>query len=299
MIQWKKELKKQLKMLVNKNTKVIVQGLGKQGSFHTKLIKKYGTKIVAVISTTKKGKFEGIPIYKTVEEALKEHKADFSIIFIPAKFAKKAALEALNNGLSLVIITEGIPVHDTIEIIQRAKKKNLLVIGPNCPGIIVPGQSKIGIMPGHIFKKGATAVISKSGTLTYEIVNQLTKNRIGQSIVIGIGGDPVIGLDFIQVLKELEKDPETKSIILIGEIGGNLEEKAAAYIKSNVSKKVVAYIAGRTAPKGKRMGHAGAIIERGVGTAESKIKALEKAGVKVAKLPSEIVKFLQEKLLNN
>ncbi len=280
-------------MLVNKNTKVIIQGLGKQGSFHTKLMKKYGTRIVAAISTTKKGKFEGIPIYKTVEEAVNENKADFSIIFIPAKFVKKPALEALNNGLNLVIITEGMPVHDTIEIMQTAKKNNLLVIGPNSPGIISPGQSKIGIMPSHIFRKGSTAVISRSGTLTYEIVNQLTKNRIGQSIAIGIGGDTVIGLDFIQALRLLERDSETKSIVLIGEIGGSLEEKAAEYIKNNVSKKVVAYIAGRASPKGKRMGHAGAIIEGETGTAQSKIKALRQNGVEVVKLPSEIIDFLK------
>ncbi|MDD4877979.1 MAG: succinate--CoA ligase subunit alpha [Candidatus Nanoarchaeia archaeon] len=282
-----------MKMLINKNTKVIVQGVGEQGSFHLKLMKEYGTKVVAAISTSKEGIIEGVPLYPSVADALKEHKADFSILFVPAKFAKKAALESLNNGLNLVIITEGIPVLDTIEIMQSAKEKGLLVIGPNTSGIIAPEQSKIGIMPSHIFKKGHTAVISRSGTLAYEIVNQLTQNGMGQSIVIGIGGDPVIGFDFIQGLKLAENDAETESIVLIGEIGGNLEEKAADYIKNNVSKKVVAYIAGRVTPKDKKMGHAGAIIEGNTGTADSKIFALKQAGVKIAELPSGIIEFLK------
>ena len=281
-----------MSVLVNKSTNIIVQGLGKQGSFHTRLMKEYGTKIVAAISKTKKGKFEGMPLYGTVIEALKNHQADFSIIFVPAQFAKTAALEALDQGLNLVIITEGIPVHDALEIMERAKKKNLKVIGPNTPGIISPGETKIGIMPANIFKRGKTAVISRSGTLTYEIVNQLTRNGLGQSTVVGIGGDPVIGYDFVQVLQLLEKDPETELILLIGEIGGNLEEKAAQYIKSNLSKKVVAYIAGLKAPAEKKMGHAGAIIEKGTGTADSKIKALRQAGVKVALIPSQVAEFL-------
>lgn len=279
-------------LLISKSTKVIVQGLGKQGSFHTKLMKEYGTNIVAGISTTKKGDFLGIPLYYSIREALKFHKANFSVIFVPAKFAKKAALEALENGLNIVIITEGIPVHDNLEILQLAKKKSLTVVGPNCPGIIVPNISKIGIMPSHVFMEGYVGIISRSGTLTYEIVNLLTKKNIGQSMAVGIGGDLLTGLDFVQVLKIFEIDPKTKSIVLIGEIGGNLEEKTAEYIKDNISKKVVAYIAGVTTPKEKKMGHAGAIIEGNVGTAQSKIKAFEKAGVRVAKFPSEIIDLL-------
>ena len=279
-------------LLISKSTNVIVQGLGKQGSFHTKLMKEYGTNIVAGISTTKKGDFLGIPLYCSIREALKFHKVNFSVIFVPAKFAKKAALEALENGLNIVIITEGIPVHDSLEILQLAKKKSLTVVGPNCPGIIVPNISKIGIMPSHVFMEGYIGIISRSGTLTYEIVNLLTKKNIGQSMVVGIGGDLLTGLDFVQVLKIFDRDPKTKSIVLIGEIGGNLEEKAAEYIKDNISKKVVAYITGVTAPKEKKMGHAGAIIEGNIGTAQSKIKAFEKAGVRVAKFPSEIIDLL-------
>jgi len=280
-------------MLINKDTGVIVQGVGEQGSFHLRLMKEYGTNIIAAVSTSKTGKIEGVPLYASVKDAIKEHKADFSILFVPAQFAKKAALEALGNNLNIVIITEGIPVLDTIEIMQMAKGKKLLVIGPNTSGIISPEQSKIGIMPSHIFRRGHIAVISRSGTLAYEIVNQLTANGKGQSIVIGIGGDPVIGMDFIQGLKLAENDPDTEAIVLIGEIGGNLEEKAAEYIKNHVSKKVVAYIAGRATPKDKKMGHAGAIIEGNTGTADSKIFALKQAGVKIADLPSGIIKFLQ------
>jgi len=288
-------LKRLLNLLINKHTKVIVQGIGKQGSIHLKLMKEYGTNIVAAISSSKKGLIEGIPIYSDIKKAVKIHKPDFSIMFIPAKFAKKPALDALSNGLNLIIITEGMLVHDTIEILTEAKKRKLIVIGPNCPGIILPGKSKIGIMPSQIFKKGSTAIVSRSGTLTYEIVNQLSKHGIGQSLAIGIGGDPVIGFDFIDALKELKKDTNTKNIVLVGEIGGSLEERAAEYIKNNISKKIVGYIAGISAPKGKRMGHAGAIIEGNSGSAESKIKALNKAGVKVAKLPSEIAGLLKSK----
>jgi succinyl-CoA synthetase alpha subunit len=253
-------------------------------------MKDSGTEIVAGVTPGKAGEeVEGIPVYHSVAEALKEHKADFSVIFVPAKFAKDASLEALENGLNIIIITEGVPVHDSIEIIAKAKEKGLVVLGPNCPGIIVPEEIKIGIMPKHIFKKGNVGIVSRSGTLTYEIVNLLSENGIGQSTCVGIGGDAVIGLDFIDVLKEFESDPETEKIVLIGEIGGDLEEKAAVFIKENIKKPVVAYIAGKTAPLGKKMGHAGAIISGKAGTAESKIKALEEAGVKVAKLPSEVV----------
>lgn len=281
-------------ILIDENTKIVVQGLGKQGSCHLKLMKKYGTRIVAAVSRSKTGSFEGVPIYKTVKDAVTEHKADFSILFVPAKFTKEAAIEALNCGLNIIIITEGIPVHDTLEIMQVAKKSKEVVIGPNCPGIISPGKSKIGIMPADIFKPGSVGIVSRSGTLTYEISDQMTKQDIGQSTVIGIGGDPVIGLDFIRVLKMFEKDKETKAIVLIGEIGGNLEERAAEFIKEgSISKKIVAYIAGVSAPKGKRMGHAGAIVEGDTGTAKSKIEALEQAGVKVASLASEVVNLLK------
>jgi succinyl-CoA synthetase alpha subunit len=258
-------------------------------------MKGYGTNIVAGVTPGKQGQsIEGIPVYDSVENALKEHKVEFSIIFVPAKFAKDAAFEALNNNLNLVIITEGIPVHDTLKIMQLARQKNKIVIGPNCPGIISPEESKLGIMPSHIFKKGNVGVVSRSGTLTYEIINELTKNNLGQSTVIGIGGDPVIGIEFIDVLKLFEQDKETEKIVLIGEIGGNLEERAAAFIKDNITKKVIAYIAGRTAPKERKMGHAGAIISGKTGTAESKIKAFEAINMKVAKLPSEIPELLSD-----
>ncbi len=281
-----------MSVIVNKDTKVIVQGItGKQGSFHTKLMLEYGTNIVAGVTPGKAGQqVEGIPVFNSVKDALKEHEADFSIIFVPAKFAKDAAIEALENRLNIVVISEMIPVHDVLDIVKAADGK--IVIGPNCPGIISPGESKLGIMPGHVFKKGNIGVVSRSGTLTYEIVNELTRNGIGQSTVIGIGGDSVIGTNFIDALKEFEKDKETEAIVLIGEIGGDLEEKAAEFIKKNITKKVVAYIAGRTAPPGKRMGHAGAVISGSSGTAKAKTQALEKNGVKVAKLPSEIVKLL-------
>lgn len=280
-------------MLINKNTPIIVQGVGAQGRFHLKSMLDYGTNIVGAISKTKTGRIYNIPIYGNIKDALKKTKAEYSIIFVPAKYAKEAAVEALENNLNIIIITEGILVHDTIEILQLAKKKNKIVIGPNCPGIIAPDASKIGVMPSHIFKKGSTAIISRSGTLTYEIANELTKAGIGQSIVVGIGGDRLVGLDFADLLKLLEKDSNTNSIVLIGEIGGNLEEKAAEYIlKARYKKKIVAYIAGKTSPEGKKMGHAGAIIEGSAGTAESKIKALQKAGIKVAELPSEVAKLL-------
>ena len=275
--------------MLNKESSIVVYGFGKQGSFHAKLMKEYGSNIAGIISRSNKGKFEGIPFYKTLDYV----SADWAVIFIPKEYAKEACLEAIENNMNIVIITEGIKVKDSIEIMKKAREKKLIVIGPNCPGVIRVDESKIGIMPNHIFKKGNIGVISRSGTLTYEIVNELSKSNLGQSLVIGIGGDVVIGTDFVQALKILEEDKETEKIVLIGEIGGNLEEKAAEYIKNNVKKEVVAYIAGRNAPKEKRMGHAGAIIEGNSGSAESKIRALENANVKVAKLPSEIVNFLK------
>jgi len=283
-------------IIIDENTKYIIQGVtGNQGSFHTKLMKEYGTKIVAGVTPGKKGQvIEGIPVFDSVKEALEYHTANVSIIFVPPKFTKSAAFEALENNLDTIIITEHIPLHDTLEIMALAEKKNRTVVGPNCPGIISPGKSKAGIMPGHIFKEGNIGVISRSGTLTYEIVNELTKNGYGQSTVIGIGGDPIIGLDFIEGLKKFEHDKQTEAVVLIGEIGGNMEEKTAEYLKYNYSKPVIAYIAGRTAPKGKKMGHAGAIIQGKTGTAESKIKSFQEANVKVAELPSQIIELLKK-----
>lgn len=283
-------------IIIDENTKYIVQGItGQQGSFHTKLMKEYGTKIVAGVTPGKKGQIvEGIPVFDTIKEALEYESADCSIIFVPAKFTKNAAFEALENNLDAIIITEHIPVHDSLEIMALAEKKGRIVVGPNCPGVISPGKSKAGIMPYHIFKEGHIGVISRSGTLTYEIVNELSKNGFGQSTVIGIGGDPIVGLGFIDGLKMFEEDEQTEAIVLIGEIGGNMEEKTAEYLKYNLSKPVVAYIAGRTAPEGKRMGHAGAIIQGKTGTADSKIKAFEDANVKVAELPSDIISLLKK-----
>ncbi|MFH1638615.1 MAG: succinate--CoA ligase subunit alpha [Candidatus Woesearchaeota archaeon] len=279
-------------ILIDKDTKVIVQGLtGKQGSFHAGKMKEYGTQVVAGVTPRKGGtKVDGIPVYNSIKEALEKHEASWSIIFVPAKFAKEAALEAIENGLNIVLITEGVPVHDSIKIVQEAK--SLTVIGPNCPGMISPGASKLGIMPGHVFKKGKVGVISRSGTLTYEIVEELTKAGIGQSTVVGVGGDPVLGSSFIDLLELFERDKDTEKVVIIGEIGGDMEEKTADFIKENFSKPVVAYIAGTTAPEGKKMGHAGAVISGSSGTAAAKIKKLKEAGVKVARLPSEVAKLL-------
>jgi len=246
----------------------------------------YGTNIVAGVTPGKGGSSVlGVPVYNTIKEALLDHKVDFSVLFVPAKFAKDAAIEALSNGLNVVFITENVPVHDVLSVVNLARSKELVVVGPNCPGLISPGECKIGIMPNHIFKKGNVGVISRSGTLTYEIIAEL--KDVGQSTVIGIGGDCVVGTNFIDALKYFEEDPETSKIILVGEIGGDQEERAAQYVKDHVTKPVVAYIAGQTAPKGKRMGHAGAIISGDSGTAESKMKAFRDVGVKVAKLPSD------------
>jgi len=285
-------------IIVGKNTKAIVQGItGAQGSFHTKLMLEYGTQIVAGVTPGKGGtKVHNVPVYDTVEEALKNHQADASIIFVPAPFAADAALEALENGIkTVVIITEHIPVKDAINVMAYAKQVNATIIGPNTPGIITPGECKLGIMPAHIFKPGSIGMISRSGTLTYEIAAGLTKKQMGQSTCIGLGGDPIVGLNFIDVLKLFEEDPQTEGIALIGEIGGNLEELTAEYIaKVKYPKPVVAFIAGRSAPPGKRMGHAGAIIMGKAGTAETKIEAFRKAGVEVAEKPSDVVVLLEK-----
>lgn len=283
-------------MIINENTKVIVQGItGKHGSFHTELMLEYGTKIVAGVTPGKKGEsVHGIPVYNSVKEALAKHQADFSVVFVPAGKAKDAVCEAVTNSLNVVLITENIPIHDVLHIIKVAKEHDRIIIGPNCPGIITAG-CKLGIMPNHIYKEGTIGVISRSGTLTYEILDELSRNNLGQSTVVGIGGDTVIGSNFIDMLKYFEEDDQTTTIVLIGEIGGNQEEKAAEFIKDNISKKCIAYIAGITAPEGKRMGHAGAIISGSEATADAKIKAFEKVNVHVAKLPSDIISMVKLK----
>ncbi len=283
-----------MSILIDETIKCIVQGAtGRHASFHIPLMKRHHTNIVAGMTPEKGGqKVYDVPVFNSVKEALDEHEANWSIIFVPAPFAKSATIEALENNLNIVIITEGMPVLDMLEVVKIARQNNLTVIGPNTPGIISVDKSKLGIIPNNIVKKGNVGVVSRSGTLTYEVVTSLTKNRIGQSTVVGIGGDRIAGTNFIEILKLFEKDDETEKIVLVGEIGGNQEEKAAEFIKDNVSKPVVAYIAGLTAPKGKSMGHAGAIIYGNVGTAESKISALESVGVKIAKTPYEVYKML-------
>ena len=287
-------------IIVGEETKVIVQGItGNQGSFHTKLMLDYGTKIVAGVTPGKGGQqVHGVPVYDTVKEALENHEANASIIFVPARFAADAALEAIENNLkTVVIITEHIPIKDSIYIMARAREKGTIIIGPNTPGIITPNECKLGIMPAHIFKPGIVGIASRSGTLTYEIAAGLTKAGLGQSTCLGLGGDPVVGLNFIDVLEMFKKDEKTEAVVLIGEIGGNLEELAANYIKkTDYPKPVVSFIAGKTAPPGKRMGHAGAIIMGRAGTAQSKIEAFRNAGVEVAEKPSEVARIVLEKL---
>jgi succinyl-CoA synthetase alpha subunit len=283
-------------IIVNQNTHAIVQGItGTQGSFHTKLMLEYGTKIVAGVTPGKGGnQIHSIPVYDTVEAAIEKHPANASIIFVPAPFAAEAALEALENGIKTIIaITEHIPIKDAVNVMAYAKQVKATIIGPNTPGIITPKECELGIMPAHIFKPGRVGIVSRSGTLTYEIAASLTKSNLGQSTCLGLGGDPITGLNFIEVLKAFEKDPETKAVVLIGEIGGNLEELTAEYIaKQRYPKPVVAFIAGRSAPPGKRMGHAGAIIMGKAGTAETKIEALRSAGVKVAEKPSDVARLV-------
>ncbi|QGR16857.1 succinate--CoA ligase subunit alpha [Sulfurisphaera ohwakuensis] len=280
---------------MNRNTRVLVQGItGKEGSFHTKQMLSYGTKIVAGVSPGKGGTtVHGVPVYDTVEDALKEHEIDASIVFVPAKYAPDAIYEAIDGGIKLVVvITEHIPVLDMLKIVRYAKAKGTRIIGPNCPGLIVPEESLIGILPPRAFKKGKIGIVSRSGTLTYEVA-EMVKKDYGQSTVIGIGGDPIIGTDMIEVVKMFEEDSETESIVMIGEIGGTMEERVAKMkAEGKIKKKIVAYIAGMTAPREKRMGHAGAVVYMGMGTFESKIKALTEAGIPVAKTPYEIPKLL-------
>lgn len=288
-----------MSILVNKNTKVICQGItGEQGAFHTAQMVAYGTKMVGGVTPGKGGTdVNGVPVFNTVFDAKKKTGADASVIYVPAAFAADAIMEAIDVGIGLVIcITEGIPVVDMIKVKKFMQGKPSRLIGPNCPGVITPEECKIGIMPGHIHKKGSIGVVSRSGTLTYEAVDQLTRLGLGQSTCVGIGGDPINGTNFIDVLGMFEKDPETSAMIMIGEIGGSAEEEAAEFIKKNVKKPVVAYIAGVTAPKGKRMGHAGAIIAGGKGTADEKYAALEGAGIKTTRSPAELGKTVMEVL---
>ncbi len=285
---------------VDAETRVVVQGItGRQGSFHTKLMLDYGTKIVAGVTPGKGGAIvEGVPVYDTVAEALDRHRVDASIIFVPAPYASDAVHEALDAGLDpIVVITEGIPIRDTMKFVARARRSDITIIGPNTPGVIKVGECKLGIMPARVFTRGRVGIISRSGTLTYEIADHISRIGLGESTCVGLGGDPITGLDFIDALKWFEDDPQTEAVVLIGEIGGDAEERAAEFIADGgFTKPAVAYIAGRTAIPGKRMGHAGAIIQGERGTARSKIEALEAADVSVAERPSDVARILKKLL---
>ena len=280
-----------MSILVDKSTRLLVQGItGREGEFHTRQMLDYGTKVVAGVTPGKGGmEIAGVPVFNTAKEAVKTTGANTSIIYVPSRFAPDAIYEAADAGIPLIVcITEGIPTRDMIKVKAYLDQRGARLIGPNCPGLITPGEAKVGIMPGHIHKPGSVGVVSRSGTLTYEVVYDLTAHGLGQSTCVGIGGDPIPGSDFIDILMLFEEDAATEKVVLIGEIGGASEEQAADFIASKMTKPVVAFIAGRTAPPGKRMGHAGAIIQGGAGTAAEKIAALEAVGVKVARYPGEI-----------
>ncbi|HYJ13547.1 MAG TPA: succinate--CoA ligase subunit alpha [Thermomicrobiales bacterium] len=286
-----------MSILVGQDTRLLVQGItGREGSFHTTQMVEYGTNVVAGVTPGKKGEqVAGVPVFDTVADAVAETGANTSIIYVPARFAPDAIYEAVDSGIDLVIcITEGVPVNDMVPVFHHVKANGARLIGPNCPGLITPGQAKVGIMPGFIHKPGTVGLVSRSGTLTYEVVDALTKAGLGQSSAVGIGGDPVIGTSFVDVLELFQNDPGTEAIVMIGEIGGTDEEVAAEFIKAHVTKPVAGFIAGQTAPPGKRMGHAGAIISGGAGTAAEKIAALEAAGVRVAQSPSQVPGLLKE-----
>jgi succinyl-CoA synthetase alpha subunit len=295
----KNEKRVAVSILVNKSTRVVVQGItGKEGSFHATQCKAYGPQMVAGVTPGKAGQeVEAIPVFNTVRDAVKKTQCDTSLIFVPPPFAADAILEAADAGIRLVVcITEGIPVNDMVKVKRALRGREVRLIGPNCPGIITADECKIGIMPGFIHKKGRVGVISRSGTLTYEAVNQLTNLGLGETTCVGIGGDPIIGTGYIDLLALFEKDPETEAVVMIGEIGGDAEDKAAAFIKQNIKKPVISFIAGITAPPGRRMGHAGAIITGGKGTATEKMQVLEAAGVRVVRNPAEIGETVQSAL---
>jgi succinyl-CoA synthetase alpha subunit len=288
-----------MSILIDNKTKVVVQGItGRDGAFHTRQMLSYGTKIVAGVTPGKAGeKVEGVPVFNSVKEAVEATGANTSVIYVPSKFAVDAIYEAADAGLDLVVcVSEGIPAMDMLQVYNYLKTTKTRLLGPNTPGLITPGVTKVGIMPGQIHLKGNVGVVSRSGTLTYEVVYHLTLNGIGQSTCLGIGGDQIVGTGFLDVLNLFEKDPQTRAVVLIGEIGGTDEEKAALFVKKNMTKPVVAFVAGRTAPRGKRMGHAGAIIAGGSGTAAEKIAAFEKAKIKVAESPAEVATLVKAEL---
>ena len=288
-----------MSILVDESTRLVVQGItGREGTFHTQQMLEYGTRVVAGVTPGKGGAtVHGVPVFDNVREAVEQSVANTSVIYVPAPYAPDAIYEAADAGISLTVcITEGIPVLDMIEVCDYLERKGVRLIGPNCPGLTSPGKSKVGIMPGHIHRTGSIGVVSRSGTLTYEVIYALTALGLGQSTCVGIGGDPIIGSDFVSILSLMEDDPQTQGVVLIGEIGGNGEEQAAAYIAEKMTKPVVAFIAGRTAPPGRRMGHAGAIVSGAAGTASAKIAALEEVGVPVARQPEEVASLMADAL---